>query len=536
MAWQFALILWLIICVFLACCVSVFGFPPPVTDVGVPAFLGNEIRPTEIAPSIPPPRNGFDPSPNAGNYLVSAPLQSPPSAIRVARLPSVEPIQENSSGNSDQVPFLGPSSDRNELAVQSPPVPASPLNEGLQNDDSASVVAARMDNGTDAKNLPQLRPWLCNAEFTETPIIEYPGYQYIGRGMDQWFTNQYLLGSGKLGIDAVVRSYYVNDQRIEPSGMEATFAAEAALTTRYERQYGDIGVAVGSDFFITQPFDRNMFDTTVQRSYFANFEYRPFDISQLYVEMRKDQFACRVGKMITPFGRYYYPVDTNLQFDAPFIRTECIRKRETGILLSYLGDCLTADVGVINGCDDRDTNSSKGAVGRVGYNLGPFTAGVSGKYQDGIGSENQKEFNNNFGADFCCRAGKWTVSSEILYDEYGFYHPFDPNAIFWEHSIYDRQVNNGTHKKISGLGWYVDSLYRGERWLLEFNYGQYHPQQIGIPQHDEVNHRGIFRVGYDVTERLQVYNVFMLESGLLDTDTGKELQPWVEMVGLQYIF
>jgi hypothetical protein len=419
-----------------------------------------------------------------------------------------------------------------------PPTPVAPSAPVQQAGFQSDVPAAdyRANDATVPGGLPRVLRWPVEDEGIETPIVRYPGHQYIDRSLDRWFTNRYIVGSGVLGIDAAVRSYYLNDQRIEWTGQEATFAAEGALTGRYERRFGEVGVAVGSDIFLTQPFNRNMLDDPERRSYFANFDYRPFDISQLYVEVQKNRFVCRVGKMITPFGRYYYPVDTNMQFDAPFIRTECIRKRETGILLRYLGDCFTADVAGVNGCDDRDTNSSKGVVGRLGLCFEPFTVGVSGKLQDGIGSETQKAYNNHFGADAAWRAGKWTFSGEVIYDEYGFYHDFDPNDIFWEHGIYYREVNRGEHSRISGVGWYVDCLYRGERWLLEFNYGQYHPEQLGIPQHDAVNQRGIVRVGYDITERLQIYNLVMVENSLPNAQSGRDRKPWVEMVGLQYLF
>jgi hypothetical protein len=446
-----------------------------------------------------------------------------------------------------------PTSERQPAEIAPPPIDSrytlasndaaantiSPTNlpqEGLQANGPPANAYDRTNNEAVSNSLPQALRWSHDPALSETPIAQYPGSQYFNQGLDRWFANQYLLGGGWLGIDAVVRSYYLDDQRIEWSGMEATFAVEGALTGRYERRFDDIGFAVGSDFFITQPYDGNMYDDPERRSYFANFEYRPFDISQLYLEVQKGRFVCRAGKIITPFGRFYYPVDTNLQFDAPFIRTECIRRRETGVLFRYLGECITTDVAMVNGCDDRDTNSSKGVVGRVGYSFEPFTVGISGKLQDGIGSEEQKAYNNHVGMDAACRLGKWTVSGEAIYDEHGGYHEFDPNQIFWEHSIYYREVNKGVHSRITGVGWYVDCLYRGDKWLLEFNFGQYYPERIGIPQHDAVNHRGIVRVGYDIVKHLQIYNVLMIENGLPDAQAGRDRKPWVEMIGLQYLF
>jgi hypothetical protein len=520
----------LILCALLAFCLVVCGISPALGYDGPIACPATGMPSGGNSVPITTGRNECANYLDTGNIIVREPSPCAGGMVRLPDVRSAPVAAPNGTGNI--LPCAMPAG--NDAAPLVLPPPAFVPSEVIRQENLADEN--HLGSSEPVSVLPQMLRWPTEEAMTETPTILYPGYQYIDRSMDRWFTNQYMLGCGKLAIDGLVRSYYVNDQRLEASGMEATFAAEAAVTARYERKCGDIGMAVGADFFITQPYDRNMYDTPVERSYFANYDYQPFDISQLYVEMQKNQFACRVGKMITPFGRYYYPVDTNQQFDAPFIRTECIRKRETGVLLSYLGDNVTVDVGGINGCDDRDTNSSKGVVGRFGYEIGPFTAGVSGKYQDGIGSEDQKEFNNNFGADFACRAGKWTVSSEVIYDEYGLYHQYNPNEIFWEHSIYGRQVNLGTHRKITGVGWYIDTIYRGEKWLFEFNYGQYHPQQIGIPQNDAVNNRGIFRVGYDIFKRLEVYNLILIERGMLDPDSGEELKPWVEMVGLRYLF
>ncbi|MCC6124925.1 MAG: hypothetical protein IT426_08185 [Pirellulales bacterium] len=486
-------------------------------------ILGSLSAVTMSARGVPPPTEDIFRLPAPENQLI------PPGVHAPANYPSTSPARVDADGNAPASASAG----------NDAPAPSISFSAPVQRAGFQSEVAAdeyRANDKAVPGSLPRVLRWPIEGEPSEMPIIRYPGHQYVDRSLDQWFTNRYLIGSGVLGIDAAVRSYYLNDQRIEWTGQEATFAAEGALTGRYERRFGEVGVAVGSDFFLTQPFDRNMLDDPERRSYFANFDYRPFDISQLYVEMRKNRFVCRVGKMITPFGRYYYPVDTNMQFDAPFIRTECIRKRETGILLQYLGDYLTADIAGVNGSDDRDTNSSKGAVGRLGLCLEPFNFGVSGKLHDGIGSENQKAYNNHLGADAAWRSGKWTISGEVIYDEYGFYHDFDPNSIFWEHGIYYREVNKDVHARLSGVGWYVDCLYRGERWLFEFNYGQYHPEQLGIPQHDAVKQRGIVRIGYDITERLQIYNVVMIENSLPNAQAGRDRKTWVEMLGLQYLF
>jgi hypothetical protein len=161
---------------------------------------------------------------------------------------------------------------------------------------------------------------------------------------------------------------------------------------------------------------------------------------------------------------------------------------------------------------------------------------VSVKRQDGIGSEEQKQYNSHVGADAAWQMGRFTLSGEVIYDEYGFRDDFDPDAIFWGRSIYYRDQHKSDGSAITGLGWYVDALYRGERWLLEVNYGQFDPEDIDIPQHDQINHRGILRVAYDITRNLQIYNVLIMENRFTDAQDGRDRRGWLEMAGLQYLF
>jgi len=46
--------------------------------------------------------------------------------------------------------------------------------------------------------------------------------------------------------------------------------------------------------------------------------------------------------MDTPFGRTYFPLYSNSRIDAPFIRTEAIGWRQTGVLLHYKHGLLVA--------------------------------------------------------------------------------------------------------------------------------------------------------------------------------------------------
>jgi hypothetical protein len=113
------------------------------------------------------------------------------------------------------------------------------------------------------------------------------------------------------------------------------------------------------------------------------------------------------------------------------------------------------------------------------------------------------------------RSGNWTLSSEIIYDEYGMYHDFDPNDIFWKKSIYYRQINKREHAPIHGVGGYVDLSYNGSSYIVGVNYGEYHPEQLrkpNYPQHDYVNRRFIIKFGWNFTNNLQWYNAYIRET------------------------
>jgi len=81
----------------------------------------------------------------------------------------------------------------------------------------------------------------------------------------------------------------------------------------------------------------------------------------------------------------------------------------------------------------------KAITGRFGFDFSHVKFGISGLYQDGEGSEEQKQFRRHAGVDGMVRLGNWVLSSEIIYDEYGLRRVgFDPDDIFWQRSIYYR--------------------------------------------------------------------------------------------------
>ncbi len=83
-----------------------------------------------------------------------------------------------------------------------------------------------------------------------------------------------------------------------------------------------------------------------------------------------------------------------------------------------------------------------------------FAAGVSGKIQDGVGSEYQKKYDNQYGFDLLVTRGNWDLSSEVIYDEYGYRKP-EINLVpyTWQRSLYYRDIYNGRiNGRLSGVG------------------------------------------------------------------------------------
>ena len=339
-------------------------------------------------------------------------------------------------------------------------------------------------------------------------------------------------------FDGLVRGYYVNDQRIEWTGVEATFGVEGVLSPVYRHRFGDWDMTLLGEFYLNQPFNRNMLlDRKERRSYAANFDVDTVEISQLLLGFRREDLEFRAGKMETPFGRTYFPLYSNSRIDAPFIRTEAIHWRETGLLIRYDPEWLVFDVAVTNGCDDRDTNSSKALVSRIGIEQERWASGISVKIQDGIGSEGQKEFNNHVGVDLMYRWGIFTLSGEAIYDEYGFRKTrFDPDDIFWGRSIYYRDLNKAREKPITGAGYYLNLGFTKGRWAGALNYGEYYPESIGNPKHDVTNRRGIVKLDYDLATRLEAYTVVILETSGYIAQCNRPRRGTVVLTGLQYLF
>lgn len=412
---------------------------------------------------------------------------------------------------------------------------------------SIASLVARHPNRLEERNHPvasrsdQSKHEGFSYDLVENPIepLSEPAAAYVeasGGGVFDWSEEEQPF----YHIDLLARGYYLNDQRIQWSGQEETFGVEGMIAPVIHHNFGSWETTFESEFYLNQPFDRNVLsDTAERRSYAANFDIDSFEISILQLTVRNGPWAFSIGKMETPFGRTYSRLFSNARMDAAFIRTESILWRETGFLLQYDPGIWVIPVkfaaAITNGSVDRDTNSSKALVSRVGIETDDWALGASVKLQDGIGSEGQKMFNNHVGLDAMVRRGSIELSGEVIYDEYGFRRPgFDPDDITWKRSIYYRELNRALNVPISGVGYYVNLDYEAPFWACSLNYGQFHPRAIGDPRHDIVQRRGIVKLIHHLSASLDSYALVMIENeGYLAQD-GRPRRGFVVLAGFEY--
>lgn len=432
-------------------------------------------------------------------------------------------------------------------AAQQPPIPAPPPNYNLP----AQLPPISTGGSGQFINEP-VAYWQSStiapgaAERLPTPASEYqvpaeqPTASEIVAGDAALTANQpWVPGTTNCWYDwnAKARSYYTNDQRIEFTGQEETFGVEGVLAGEFHQLSGAWEVIGGGELFLTQPFDQNVLvDTPERASFAANFEYETLSISQLHLGARKEDFYVAIGKMVTPFGKFYYENFFNNFDDSPFIRSEAVLNRETGLLTQWDPEGWVFTTALVNGSEDRDTNSTKAIIARGGIDRENFTCGVSVKWHDGIGSEGQKTYNNHVGGDMMLKLGRWRLSSELIYDQYGLRRPgLAPNDITWGRSLYYRDLNQGLYDPIEGVGYYLNLDYEGERITTSLNYGEYHPEQIGVPQHDEVNRRGLIKTSFFFTPQLELYGIGLIENTIANDFGGRdERKAWGITLGLQY--
>ncbi len=342
-----------------------------------------------------------------------------------------------------------------------------------------------------------------------------------------------------LEVNVIARGYYSNDQRLEWSGMETTFGAEGVIAPRLRQRCGDFEFVLDSEFYINEPYDKDqLFNDPERQSYAANFQVDQFEISQLALVTNYGDWTFKAGKFVSPFGRYYFPLYTNAMWDAPFIRSEVIDWRETGILAHYKSGYFVGDIALTNGGENLATNSERSALARVGLESDDWAFGCSGKQGGGVGSEAAKEFQNYFGVDMMFRAGPFQLSSECIYDEYGFGRPgFNPLDITWVKSIYYRDVSSGHQgTPCSGVGYYVNLGYDQQPWNTTLNYGDFYPLYTGTATNQRVQHRGLAKVAFQVAKPLQIYSVLIVENGGYIAQENEKRIPVAVLEGCQFKF
>jgi hypothetical protein len=344
------------------------------------------------------------------------------------------------------------------------------------------------------------------------------------------------VGDLEWGLAGKGRGYYINDQRIEFTGLEETFAVEGVLEGGFIERANGWEIIGQTQLFLNQPYDPNVLaDTPERRSFAANFQTDPLQISQLYMAARHGDFLASLGRFVTPFGRFYFPNYRNRFDDSPFIRSEAISFRETGLLLQWDPGIWVLSAALTNGGFFQDTNSSKALVSRIGIDQPDYALGMSVKWQDGNGSETQKVFSNHDGIDGMLRRGPWTLSSEAIYDQYGLRRAGTPlNDIDWGRSLYYRDYNNTDRQPITGYGYYVNLGYESPAWTLMLNYGEFYPEHINRPKQDVATRRGLIKASRHWTPHFETYSVVMIENDLPDAFDNSTRRGLMVIVGSQF--
>ena len=386
--------------------------------------------------------------------------------------------------------------------------------------------------------LPAIDTGLVEPDFGLFMTHEYSAQAWINYQLpfpaDDPVLNQLVSPPESFEFHWLARSYYINDARIEFTGQEATIGVEGALAGSFNHDYRDWQFNFHTELYVNQPYGKNLLADSPERiSYHGNFDVDALEISQLYMTARRGDLFLAVGQFVTPFGRTYFPIYRNARDDAPFIRTESILWRETGLLVQFDPGNFSIAAAVTNGSDARDNNSSKGLVARIGYDTKQFAIGASVKYQDGNGSENQKEYNNHVGADVMIQRGRFRLSGEAIYDQYGFRQPFNPNNITWRRSIYHRQQNKSFFDPITGFGFYANLDIELDRWTVMMNYGEFHPEKIGHRLQDITTRRGIAKTIWHLNPYADFYLMTLFENDVVAAHNGRLRKGMAILGGVQ---
>lgn len=338
-----------------------------------------------------------------------------------------------------------------------------------------------------------------------------------------------------LKLNGVFRSYFLNDQRIQWSGLEATFGIDGDIASEIIRIFNGGEVKFCTRLFLNQPFEKNILRDEYRIRYEQNFEVDPVEIAELYLQLSTGVFTFGLGKHPTVFGRQYAHHFTNTRIGSPFIRTESILWYETGFFMTCNPGILSIDLGVVNGGKEMDTNSSKAGILRVGLNGERWGLGVSAKFQDGTGSEYQKLYKNHIGGDLMFMLGSFLLSAEVIHDEYGFHREFDEDDVFWKKSLYYRDIFFQYKTPITGIGGYIQCQYEKGKWLIDLNYGEFHPEEIGHIYHDTPTKRGVIKIKYSFLSQFSIYGMALLENVHPREPVFAGSSDYAYMIGFSYV-
>jgi hypothetical protein len=97
-----------------------------------------------------------------------------------------------------------------------------------------------------------------------------------------------LTPSSFLQIEILVRSYYLNEQWIEWSGLEATFGAEVKIETYLKTTTDGDEVKAEGVFFLNQPDEKNIYlgEKGKLAKYHVNFKTEIFEIAELNCNLK----------------------------------------------------------------------------------------------------------------------------------------------------------------------------------------------------------------------------------------------------------
>ncbi|MGD2093124.1 MAG: hypothetical protein PVH61_43585 [Candidatus Aminicenantes bacterium] len=340
--------------------------------------------------------------------------------------------------------------------------------------------------------------------------------------------------STHIGIEALFRAHMLNDQRLQWSGLETTFGVESVLSANIQKKLKKGTLAVVVQLFINQPFDKNILADDSRQKYLQNFEIDTVEVKQLYIQFSRGNFSIGLGKHASIFGKDHTIGFSNAFFDYPFIRNEAVLNFETGLFISYAPGIFTFDIAVVNGSENMDTNSSKGGMARIGLKGKNWCFGISAKAQDGIGSEWQKQYKNHAGVDFMFKIGALRIAAEVIYDEYGFHRQYSIDDVFWGRSYYYRDIFYKHKTPITGVGGYLDLQYETSKFLLELNYGEYHPKEIGHPYHDDPIKRALIKLRLKLADGFHIFGVGLLENQREKEPLFQGASDYGILVGCQY--